>query len=125
MSPAWRLEMAAEREHIVAAVAVCQERWQEFGEVIAGAADADDALRSLVSEFGLDEVQATAVLDMQFRRISGLGRLRIKEELAQLRGEMAHLREQIAADPDGAGRGPQEPPTTERRDGWWGYEPRE
>ena len=124
MSPAWRLEKAAEREHIVAAIAVCQERWQQFGEVIAAASDAEDARRRLVAAFALDEVQATAVLDTQFRRISGLDRHRITDELAQLRSEMAQMREHIAADPEGGWRRPQEPPATERRDGWWGYEPR-
>ena len=124
MSPAWRLQMAIEREHVVAAIAMCQERWQEFGEVIAEASDAEDARRGLVTAFALDEVQATAVLDMQFRRISGLDRRRITDELTQLRSEVARMREQIAADPEGGRRRPQQRPATEQGDGWWGYEAR-
>ena len=57
--------------------------------VIAEASDAEDARRGLVTAFALDEVQATAVLDMQFRRISGLDRWRITDELTQLRSDPA------------------------------------
>ena len=124
MSPAWRLQVTMQREHILVAIAACQERWREFGELIADAADVADARQRLMSAFALDEVQATAALDMQFRRLAGVDRLRITEELTEIRREMAQLRDQIAADPDAAGRRPQEPPT-DGHEGWWGYQPRE
>ena len=54
MSPEWLLAKASEREHIVVAVALAQERWREFGEVIVAASDADDARRRIVAEFGLE-----------------------------------------------------------------------
>jgi hypothetical protein len=125
MSPDWLLAKASEREHIVVAVALAQERWREFGEVIVAASDANEARGRIVAEFGLDEAQATAVLDTQFRRISGADRDRITEELDDLRRHISHLRDQVAADPESARLAPPATSAPEGRRGWWGYEPRE
>ena len=124
MSPEWRLAMTTEREHIVVAVALGQERWQELGELIASSSDADDARRRIAAEFELDDVQAAAVLDMQFRRISGVDRDRINQEIDELRQQIGELKDQIAADPRNARLAP--PPTSppDGHRGWWGYEPR-
>jgi DNA gyrase subunit A len=125
MSPEWLLAKASEREHIVVAVALAQERWRELGEIIVAASHPDDARRRIVAEFELDEVQATAVLDMQFRRISGADRDRTTKELDELRHHISQMKYQIAADPESARRAPPATPVPEGRRGWWGYEPRE
>src|SRR4051812_15458332 len=124
-SPAWLLALAAEREHIVAAVALGQQRWREVGEVIAQASDADDARRRIAAKFGLDDVQSAAVLDTQFRRLSGVDRNRISVELDELREEIKRLKDQIAANPDAARFAPAATPQPEGHRGWWGYERRE
>jgi DNA gyrase subunit A len=123
MSPAWLLAKATEREHIVVAVALSQERWREVGEIIVRASDADSARRSVAAEFGLDEVQATAVLDTQFRRISGADRDRVARELEELRQHISKLKNQIAAGPESARVAPGATPAPEGH-GWWAYEPR-
>jgi DNA gyrase subunit A len=125
MSPEWLLAKATEREHIVVAVALGLERWRDVGEVIARAADADAARRRVTAEFGLDDVQATAVLDTQFRRISGADRARITQELDELRQHISQLKDQIAADPESARLAPPTASAPGGNAGWWGYEPRE
>jgi DNA gyrase subunit A len=125
MSPEWLLAKASEREHILVAVALAQDKWRELGEVIVAASDADDARRRIVAEFGLDGVQAAAVLDTQFRRISGADRDRITNELDELRHHISQLKDQIAADPESARVAPPATSAPEGRRGWWGYEPRE
>jgi DNA gyrase subunit A len=125
MSPEWLLAKASEREHILVAVALAQDKWRELGEVIVAASDADDARRRIVAEFGLDGVQAAAVLDTQFRRISGADRDRITNELDELRHHISQLKDQVAADPESARVAPPATSAPEGRRGWWGYEPRE
>ncbi|MDX6205892.1 MAG: hypothetical protein QOF39_1949 [Frankiales bacterium] len=59
--------------------------------LVADAGDATGAGRRLCLRFGLDEAQATAILDMQLRRVSALERARIAEEVAQSPQEIACL----------------------------------
>jgi DNA gyrase subunit A len=125
MSPEWRLARATEREHFVVAVALGQARWRELGEAIAGSSDVDDARRRIAAEFGLDDVQARAILDTQFRRISGADRARITQELDELRQHISQLKNQIAADPESARLAPSTAHAPAESRGWWGYEPRE
>ena len=65
--------------------------------ILQESADDDDALRRLTHSFGLDEVQARAVLDLQMRRVTTVNRVRVAEELRVLRAEWgpaidAHVR---------------------------------
>lgn len=54
---------------------------------LAGAADDEDAVQRVRDAFGLSEEQATAVLDLQFRRLHRAGRARVTDELAMLRAD--------------------------------------
>lgn len=83
--------MAREREHVVSAIAKAQADWRAILEVVEAAASVDDAQEALSRSFGFTPVQATAVLDAQFRRVSRLDRDRITKELEQLRREIDEL----------------------------------
>ena len=66
--------------------------------VFADGADAEAAKGGLITEFGLDEVQAQAILEMQLRRIAALERERIESEYQELQTTIKGL-EELLADP--------------------------
>jgi hypothetical protein len=55
--------------------------------IVQAAADDEDAVRQLAQEYGLDDVQAQAMLDMQVKRVTVAHRALIAEELRVLRAE--------------------------------------
>ena len=52
----------------------------------------------------IDEIQATAILDMQLRRLAALERQRIIDELAEIEAEIADLQGRSSTSPSGSGR---------------------
>ena len=75
-------EKAAEeaRKHVLQAVILAQRSWAEVMETVAAAEDDEDAQVRLCSQFGLDPVQAIAILDTQVRRFTRAQRTRLVDE---------------------------------------------
>ena len=61
-------------------------------EVLLRAEDPDDARLCLGNRFGLDHIQATAVLDMQFQRATKLDQTRFREQREDLAERLDYLR---------------------------------
>ena len=76
------LKKAKERAHILEGLKIALDNIDEVIKVIR--ASYDDADRQLMTRFGLSEIQANAILQMQLRRLQGLERDKIEEELKQL-----------------------------------------
>ena len=83
--------MAREREHVASAIARAQLEWRALLELVEEFTSADDARDALTQAFGFTDVQAMAVMDMQFRRVTHADRERIAMELVELRREIAEL----------------------------------
>ena len=81
--------VTAERVAILEACLCAADHRDRVLNLIAVAADDGEALESLCIEFGLSEVSATVVLDMQLRRFTEIGRSRLREEYVQLLAEVA------------------------------------
>ncbi|HET6910624.1 MAG TPA: DNA gyrase subunit A [Mycobacteriales bacterium] len=94
-TPAYRLQKARERQHVLSAIVRATGAWAEVLAVIAESADAEAARSALRDRFGVDEVQATVLLDIQFRRVSALDRQRLSDELAQIEAEIARLEAEV------------------------------
>lgn len=60
-------------------------------DVLLESEDADDARSRLQDGFGFTEIQARAVLDLQFRRTIPLERRRLIERQEELKAQLAHL----------------------------------
>ena len=90
-APQDRLRELRQREHVVSAIAVAHTDWRRMLEVLEAAATPSEAQDALGREYGFTQVQATAVLDAQFRRVIGAERERITAELEQLRREIDEL----------------------------------
>ncbi len=89
------LRKAKERAHILEGLKIALDNIDEVIATIRAAYD--DADKQLMKKFGLSEIQAAAILAMQLRRLQGLERDKIEEELKQLQ-ELIKKLEAILAD---------------------------
>lgn len=95
----FELRQAKAREHILEGLKIAVDHIDEVIAIIKKADDADDARTKLMTRFKLSEIQATAILDMQLRRLAALERQKIEDELAMIRETIAYL-EDLLAHPD-------------------------
>ncbi len=93
------LKRARERAHILAGLRIAIGNLDRVIQLIRGSANADAARDGLMSEFGLDDVQARAILDMQLRRIAALERERLETEYRELQESIRGM-EELLASPD-------------------------
>lgn len=94
----YRLSHALERLHIIEGLLIALDNLDEVIALIRGAASAAVARTQLMERFAMSERQATAVLDMQLRRLAQLEQSKLVDEAEQLRDLVARLR-QILEDP--------------------------
>ena len=92
------LKKAQDRAHILEGLRVALNNLDAVINLIRQSADADAARQGLMQQFGLTQIQAQAILDMQLRRIAALERERIEEEYQGLLKTIAEL-QALLADP--------------------------
>ena len=85
------IKKAQVRAHILEGLRIALQNLDAVIKLIRAAADADEARQGLMEQFGLDQEQAQAILDMQLRRISSLERRKIDEEYQGLTKTIAEL----------------------------------
>ena len=88
------LDKALARAHILEGLRIAIDNIDEVIKIIRGSYD--DPKERLMERFGLDEIQAQAILDMRLRTLSGLQREKIEEEYNELMKLIAHLRDILA-----------------------------
>lgn len=93
----YELRKAKEREHILEGYKIALDHIDEVIRTIRASKTQDEAEKALIEKFGLSAIQAKAILAMQLRRLTGLEREAIENELAELRKKIAHL-EKVLAD---------------------------
>ncbi|HET6816958.1 MAG TPA: DNA gyrase subunit A [Mycobacteriales bacterium] len=94
----FRLRKAQERAHILVALLKAQDRIDEVIALIRASESANAARTGLMELLDIDEVQATAILDMQLRRLAALERQALQDEYDALMREIADY-EAILASP--------------------------
>ncbi|MGW5385690.1 DNA gyrase subunit A [Nocardia sp. NPDC003963] len=87
------LRKAEERAHILRGLVKALDLLDEVIALIRRSANTDTARTGLMELLDIDETQATAILDMQLRRLSALERQKIVDELAKLEAEIADLKD--------------------------------
>src|SRR4051812_7041017 len=92
----FQLRKARERLHVLEGLLIALDHLDEVIELIRNSASADSARGELMERFELSEIQATAILDMQLRRLAALERQRIIDEAAELRTRIADLEDLLA-----------------------------
>lgn len=85
------LEKAKARAHILEGYLVALKNLDEIIELIRSASDVDAARAKLMKRYKLTEIQATAILDMQLRRLAALERKKIETEYKEVTATIAEL----------------------------------
>lgn len=89
----YRLRKAEERAHILRGLVKALDALDEVIALIRRSADTETARTGLMRLLDIDEIQATAILDMQLRRLSALERQKIVDELTKIEAEIADLKD--------------------------------
>ena len=81
------LKKAQERAHLLEGLLIAQDNIDEVIRIIRGSYD--NAKENLMSRFGLDDVQAQAILDMRLKALQGLDREKLQNEYNELEEKIA------------------------------------
>ncbi len=92
----FELKEAQARAHILEGLKIAVDHIDEVIAIIKKAESADAAKGKLMDRFKLTDIQATAILDMQLRRLAALERQKIEDELAMTRETIAYLEDLLA-----------------------------
>ena len=88
----FELDKAEKRVHILEGYKIALDNIDEVIKIIKESKADADAKAKLMSRFGLSEVQTDNILELKLRRLTGLEREKIEEELNALHIEIDHLR---------------------------------
>ena len=91
------LRKAKERAHLLEGLLIAQDNIDEVIHIIRSAYD--DAKERLCERFGLDDVQAQAILDMRLKALQGLDREKLQNEFDELQQRIQYYME-LLADPE-------------------------
>ncbi len=94
----YELKQSRDRAHILEGLKIALDYIDRVIKVIRESESVEKARTALMTEFGLSHVQAQAILDMPLRRLAGLERQKILDELAEVHKTIAYL-ENLLADP--------------------------
>jgi DNA gyrase subunit A len=92
----FELNKALARQHILEGLRIALDHLDDVIETIRKSADADRARTQLMSRFGLSELQATAILDMQLRRLAALERQKLEDEYQEVSARIDYLQGLLA-----------------------------
>ena len=91
------LRKARERAHLLEGLLIAQDNIDEVIRIIRSAYD--DAKQKLMERFGLDDIQAQAILDMRLKALQGLDREKLQNEYNELMEKINYYLE-LLADPE-------------------------
>ena len=87
---------AQERAHLLKGLLIAQDHIDEVMHIIR--TSYDDAKAKLMERFGLDEIQAQAILDMQLKRLQGLEKEKLEAEYEQLQQKIAYFDQLLSSE---------------------------
>ncbi len=90
------LNKAEERAHILRGLLIALDHIDEVIKIIRASKNGQEAKEKLIERFGLDDVQAQAIIDMRLRALTGLEREKIEQEYAELMQKIAEFKAILA-----------------------------
>ncbi|MGN8896985.1 DNA gyrase subunit A [Flavonifractor sp. HCP28S3_F3] len=90
------LKKAQERAHLLEGLLIAEENIDAVIKTIRESYD--NAKENLMARFGLDDVQAQAILDMQLKRLQGLEKEKLENEYKELEERIAYYNELLASE---------------------------
>lgn len=85
------LKKAKERAHILEGLKIALDHIDEVISILRASKSVAEGKEKLIEAFGLDEIQAQAIVQMRLGQLTGLERSKIEEELAALEQKIAEL----------------------------------
>lgn len=92
------LDKAEKRVHILEGLKIALDHIDEVIKLIRGSKSDEEAKQGLMEKFGLSEAQSEAILEMKLRRLTGLERDKVEEELKELLALIDELRGILASE---------------------------
>jgi len=93
----FELAQAERRAHILEGLRTALDHIDAIITLIRSSADVETAREGLMTQFGLTEIQANAILEMRLQRLTGLERKKIEDEYREVMARIADLRETLAS----------------------------
>jgi DNA gyrase subunit A len=94
----FELRKAEARYHILEGLKIALDQLDAVIKLIRGSKTVPEARDGLITQFGLTQIQAQAILDMQLQRLTGLERQKILDEMAELLKTIERLRAILSSD---------------------------
>ena len=92
------LDVAEKRVHILEGLKIALDHIDAVIKLIRGSKTDEEARSGLINQFGLTEIQANSILEMKLRRLTGLEREKIENELNELLKTIEKLKEILSSD---------------------------
>ena len=92
------LNKAQDRAHILEGLRIALDNIDEVINIIRSSKTSELAKNALIEIFSLSEKQATAILEMRLRRLTGLEREKIEEEYAEIMNQIEYLNSILASE---------------------------
>ena len=92
----FELRKAEERLHIVLGLLIAQDNIDEIVHIIRSSQTPDAAKQTMIQRFGLSDIQASAIIEMRLRALTGLEHGKLVAERDELEKQIAHLKEVLA-----------------------------
>ena len=90
------LDKALKRVHILEGLLTAVDNIDEIVHIIRSSQDDAEAKRRMHERFDLDDIQGEAILQMRLRRLTGLARQDLVDEISQLREDIAYYEDLLA-----------------------------
>lgn len=90
------LDKALKRVHILEGLLTAVDNIDEIVHILRSSHDDAEAKRRMHERFDLDDIQGEAILQMRLRRLTGLARQDLVDELSQLREDIAYYEDLLA-----------------------------
>jgi DNA gyrase subunit A len=95
---AYELRKAEERAHILEGLKIALDNLDAVIALIRRSQSPDEARAGLMQQFGLSEIQATAILDMRLQRLTQLERRKLIEEYQEVLKQIEYLKSVLASE---------------------------
>ena len=95
---AFELRKAEERAHILEGLKIALDNLDAVITLIRGSQSPDEARAGLMRQFGLTDIQATAILDMRLQRLTQLERTKLVEEYREVLKQIEYLKSVLASE---------------------------
>ena len=95
---AYELRKAEERAHILEGLKIALDHLDAVIALIRRSQSPDEARAGLMREFGLTEIQASAILDMRLQRLTQLERTKLVEEYREVLKQIEYLKSVLASE---------------------------